>query len=294
MILRGRQRGIGDCPSLMLLLRIGRPVVLLVPDGLFLLARSSRGAAAAAVEAGIAGGDIDHRGIVGIVNNRLVDPVRRDVVLELVAAPAAAFIAAAAVAVTIVDAAVVADLRTPVARMEAIAVVLCDPVARRPVQTRLRRLHPGSRHPVITLIATPPITRGPDVAGSGTIGLLVIRQGRRRLVRHFRDRGRLRIGLGRRVLRRIRLIRCGAVWRRICFCRRIGRLLRIAVRRRSGTLRRGRGCGRAGIQLGRRSLGRLTVATRLAASRKRQAQGQRRQDSYFLIHRQHPCKVKEC
>ena len=106
--------------------------------------------------------------------------VRGTVILELPSVPTAAVIAIAAVAVTIINATIVPDMRTPVAIIEGIRAIIPGPVGRGPIHAFLRRLDPGARHPVIAFRAISPVARGPYITFRRHGRLLVHRQHRRR------------------------------------------------------------------------------------------------------------------
>ena len=100
----------------------------------------------------------------------------RAVVEERSASPLAANEADAAVAETIVNAAVEANVRTPISLVPAVPAMLKAPVAGRP-EHACGRDHPGSRNPVISAIFIPtPVAGGPEVARSRASGLLINRQ----------------------------------------------------------------------------------------------------------------------
>jgi hypothetical protein len=101
--------------------------------------------------------------------------IGRLIVIETVILPATPVIAVAAVAPTIIDAAIEADGRAPIAGHEAITIVEIPPVTGRPVDPFPGRFDPGSRRPVIVLIRTVPgpVSRRPDVALGGGRGLVI-------------------------------------------------------------------------------------------------------------------------
>ncbi len=99
------------------------------------------------------------------------------VVEEVAFAPLATLEAVAAVAEAVVDAAVEADLRSPVAFVEGVDAVIPSPVAGSPEQAGLGSFHPGAGNPVVAVVVTPgPIAGGPEVAFAGADGLRVNRQ----------------------------------------------------------------------------------------------------------------------
>ncbi len=127
--------------------------------------------AAPAVSANIA--------FVNVVHIRRVDIVDRAVVVEMAATPIAALVAEAHIAKAVVDAAIVANMSTPVAAIKAIAVMPKAPIARRPKCSFVRRLNPCPRYPVIALGTPSPIAGRPYIAFTGCIRLIVVGQRRR-------------------------------------------------------------------------------------------------------------------
>jgi hypothetical protein len=90
--------------------------------------------------------------VVNIADNTDVHHVHRRVVVEVLSAPIAAFIAVAVVAEPIIHAAIEADVRSPVAVVPAIMPAVITPIARRPKHSDIRRHHPRARDPVIAAI----------------------------------------------------------------------------------------------------------------------------------------------
>src|SRR5580698_6413858 len=82
---------------------------------------------------------------VGDVGATDVDDGR--VVVQLSAAPVAAFVSAARVAEPVVHAAVEADALTPIAAVPQVGAACITPIAGGPQVARLRWLHPGTRYP---------------------------------------------------------------------------------------------------------------------------------------------------
>ena len=132
----------------------------------FQLTRTSVRAPVAAVVAHTVDRDvIDHGRVVGVMNVGHVDVVHRTVVTELSAIPAPAVVAGTAIAVAVIDAAVVADTTPPVAGTEDEKAVTPAPIGGRPQIADTWRPDPGSRHPVVVVLVLvkSPIARGPDV-----------------------------------------------------------------------------------------------------------------------------------
>jgi hypothetical protein len=101
------------------------------------------------------------------------------VVVEVTSAPLATVVAVAGIPEAVVDAAVEANVRPPIAAMEDVEPFVPSPPAGSPEHSHGGD-YPGARHPVVAVIIVPrPITRRPQIAGSGTDGLRINRQGGR-------------------------------------------------------------------------------------------------------------------
>ena len=86
------------------------------------------------------------------------------VISEYSAPPLAADEADAAVAEAVVNAAVEADMRSPVAGVPSVHAARIAPVARGPQKTGAGRLHPDARNPEVARIAIRPVAGRPEVA----------------------------------------------------------------------------------------------------------------------------------
>src|SRR5215469_2317306 len=122
---------------------------------------------------------VDDGGVVGVVNDVHIHVVDGAVVIEMIVLPAAAFIAVAEVSVAVVNSAVEADVRPPVAFMKNETASAPAPPRRSPEVARARSEHPGSGNPVIVVAVPGPIARRPDVVVARADGLVVYRQFRR-------------------------------------------------------------------------------------------------------------------
>jgi hypothetical protein len=105
------------------------------------------------------------------------------VVVEMAATPVAADVADADVAKAVIDTAIEADMRTPVATVKAVVVVPVAPIAGGPESALVGSLNPPAGHPVVARWRISPVARGPEVAVAGSRRLVVIGQRRRRLRR---------------------------------------------------------------------------------------------------------------
>ena len=120
--------------------------------------------------------------IVDVVYHRDVDVVDRAVVVEVTAAPVAALVADTDVSIAIVDAAIEADVRTPVSTVEAVTVIVIAPVAGCPERALIGSLDPYAGYPVVARLRISPVAGGPEIIVAGSLRLIVLRQGRRGLI----------------------------------------------------------------------------------------------------------------
>ena len=96
------------------------------------------------------------------------------VVPEAAAAPVSAVETDAEVAEAVVDAAVVADVGSPVAGVPEVSVVAVAPVAGRPESAGVGSENPGARNPFVTLAGPYPVAGRPDIAVAGGGWLFVV------------------------------------------------------------------------------------------------------------------------
>src|SRR5450755_1779124 len=137
--------------------------MLFVHRGAF-LGRRPRDDAPLAVEAGAVddGRVADHGTILVHAVEAGTDAHDRGVISERPAFPASAVESDTAVAVAIVDSAVVSDARPPIARAPSISASRKAPIAGRPQQPRPRRSEPHSRHPEVTCGTIGPVAGRPQ------------------------------------------------------------------------------------------------------------------------------------
>ena len=139
--------------------------------------------AASAAVVGDAGVVVDDYGAVVDIGDVVdVDAVDGAVVVEAVSIPVAAMVAVAGVSEAIVDASVVADVRTPEAGMEAIAVTEEEPVAGCPEGSGIGGGDPGSGNPVVASGSVTPVAGRPEIVRRGSWGLVVDGERGRRLI----------------------------------------------------------------------------------------------------------------
>ena len=110
---------------------------------------------------------VDDGLVVDIVNIRDVHVIHRAVVVEAAVVPISALIADATVAEAVVDAAVEADIRTPVAFIPGKGVAAPTPIARRPEKANFGSHHPRTRHPEVAFVSVSPVAGRPQIAVGG-------------------------------------------------------------------------------------------------------------------------------
>src|SRR5215472_12578478 len=178
VIFRSQQAAIAARHLLMLRLQGSRRGVTLAFGEALSSGRLRRGAPGAAVVADVVDrGVIDDRIVhVGVVNHRGVHIGHRGVVRKHSVAPFTAVEADAPVAIAIVNAAIKADVRAPVARMPYIDAPAPTPIARSPQQTECGRHYPGARDPKISIRTISPITGSPEISWARANGLRIDRQ----------------------------------------------------------------------------------------------------------------------
>jgi len=177
MIGRREQCAILTCGMLLLGLRRHRRTMRFVSVGFLLRTWARAYSALAAVECHMRIVIHDDGTIyvdVGDVDGVYMHDGR--VVEEAATAPFTAIEAVAAVSVSVIDATVESNLRTPISGIPEIGAVVPAPVAGRPQQARFGSFDPGARHPVVSVVIAPcPIARSPHVPFTGTDRLLINR-----------------------------------------------------------------------------------------------------------------------
>ena len=120
---------------------------------------------------------------VVVVDGGCVDVGDGAVVHEVVVVPVATVIAVAVIAVAVRNAAIVADVRTPVALVEAEDAAEDSPKSRCPERAGIGRRDPDAGDPIVAAgLGIAPVARGPLIAGFRAGGLLIFRQRRGRLL----------------------------------------------------------------------------------------------------------------
>jgi hypothetical protein len=120
-----------------------------VQNGLLSRQRTRVDTAPTSVVADAFVGDIGHPVVIDVMYDVDIHVVHGPVVSESVAVPIAAFVTMADVAEAVVDAAVEADVRGPIAVIPTIAAGRETPVGRGPESTDIRRKDPGTGYPII-------------------------------------------------------------------------------------------------------------------------------------------------
>ena len=132
----------------------------------------------AATAAVIADSDVvirDNVVVVDVPDDGRIDVVHRPVIAEgpPVSIPVTTLVTTAGIAMAVVDAAIVADVRTPVTVVPVIAGFIVSPVRRRPERSHIGSHNPSARNPVISGGSIAPVARRPNVIFSGTLWLVV-------------------------------------------------------------------------------------------------------------------------
>src|ERR1017187_1763811 len=162
-VVHGRQECMVGAGSVhMLGLQFHWRPVLLVCRCLFCLGRAGANSTRAAVIADMVhGGVIDHGLVVNIVNVRGVHVIHRAVVAEGSVIPISAFIADTTIAEAVVDAAVEADMRAPIAFIPGVGVAAPTPIPGSPEEANFGSHDPGTRHPEVAIITIAPVAGCP-------------------------------------------------------------------------------------------------------------------------------------
>src|SRR5208283_653605 len=132
----------------------------------------------AAVVTGVARIVVDYGGVVNIVNVGDVHVAYGTVVEKVSAVPTTAFKAHTEISEAVIDPAVEAYVRPPIAVIENKSVAAPTPIGWSPQKTDFRRHHPCARHPVVIadIVIVGPVPRCPDITVPRTKRLLIDRQ----------------------------------------------------------------------------------------------------------------------
>src|SRR4029077_10992640 len=151
------------------------------------------------VKAGAVSGQLIIHGVidVGVMDNVRIYARHSGVVLEVVSTPSAAPVAISGVAITVINASIKTDSRSPVTSVKHVSAVVPAPPWRSPKYAHCRRCNPGARNPIIIpgIITIIPVTRSPDITCDRAGRLLIYRQNRRSEIDRYTylcERGRQR------------------------------------------------------------------------------------------------------
>jgi hypothetical protein len=115
-----------------------------------LLRRGPRlNAAASAVVTHSIASLVRHIVAINVVNHRGIHIRYRAVVFHPAVIPISAIVSTAGISIAVIDAAVIADVRTPVPAMPIIGVAIVTPPRRRPQRAHIRSYDPRTGNPVI-------------------------------------------------------------------------------------------------------------------------------------------------
>ena len=117
----------------------------------------------------------DDRAVVHVVHDADIHVVDRAVVVEVTSAPVTALVAVTGVAKAVIDAAIIADVLTPIAGVIAVGVVPVAPVAGGPKCALVGSLNPCAGNPIIAVWRPGPVARRPDIVVAGVLRLVVVR-----------------------------------------------------------------------------------------------------------------------
>lgn len=117
---------------------------------------------------------------VSVMNDRRIYAAHRSVIGKVPALPAAAVKTVSAIAEAIIDSAIEAHGRPPIACIKGVKAIRKAPVTGRPEETFLRRGQPGAGYPVIARVAITPVSGRPNISVGRAKRLLINFQSRRR------------------------------------------------------------------------------------------------------------------
>ena len=124
-------------------------------------------------------------GVIGVVDVLVIYAVYRGVVIKMIVLPAATFIAVTTVSESVIDPAIISNVRAPITFVEKERTAAPTPVSGGPEEANFGCFDPSAGHPVIVVAVPGPIAGRPDVAIPGTDGLLI--NGQRRWTKRYRN-----------------------------------------------------------------------------------------------------------
>jgi len=176
---RDKLRAIAGCFAHVLNLRAHRRSPRIAHHGQLLGRRPRVDTAAPTVVADAIALVVRNIVVVNIVNNRDIHVGYRAVVVDTAVVPIGAIIATASISIAVIDATVVADMGTPVARMPMVVAVVETPPWRRPECAYIGSNDPHPGYPIISGAGVAPVTRSPQVIIARGRRLAVLRERRR-------------------------------------------------------------------------------------------------------------------
>ena len=175
----GAQLGVGASLLHMLVLCGDRASVAFPVVVLLLCRRPLIDAAVAAIVADAVSRVVFDPGVIGVADVGIVYAIDRSVVIKMIVFPAAAFVAATTIAESVIDPAIISNVRAPIAFVEEEGILTPTPVSGGPKVADFGSFDPSAGHPVIVATIPSPITGRPDVAIPGAVGLLINGERRR-------------------------------------------------------------------------------------------------------------------
>src|SRR5208337_1162224 len=129
----------------------------------------------AAVVTDVAHVVVDHCGVINVVNFIHVYVVHGAIVEKVSVIPTPAFVTLTEIAEAVINSAIEAHVRAPIAVIENKSVAAPTPIGWSPQETDFRRHHPSSWHPVVIVdvVIVGPVARGPKITVAGTKRLLI-------------------------------------------------------------------------------------------------------------------------
>ena len=171
----------------MLVLCRNRAGVAFLVVGLLLRRRPFVDAAIAAIIADTVSRVVFDPGVIRVVDVLVVYAIYRGVVIEMIVFPPAPFVAVTSISESVIDPAIISNVRSPITFMEEKRATSPSPVSGSPEEAGFRGFDPSSGYPVIvvTVPVPSPITGRPDVAIPGADRLLI--NGERGRTKGYRD-----------------------------------------------------------------------------------------------------------
>lgn len=112
---------------------------------------------------------------VNVPDDRRIHIRDRPVVEEVVVVPVSAIVTPAHIAMPVIDAAVIADVRSPIAMVPAEAAIHPSPITGSPQRADVRRNDPRARYPKESRRLVSPVTGSPQVVRAWAYGLCIHR-----------------------------------------------------------------------------------------------------------------------